>query len=328
MANKDKIQKLEEFFQKYKEGEKPSEKDYNLFLETLGEAENDPELGSLFSDYSADMDQLLNDPNLINHAKKQQKTENISNAVQMGVNILSSLNGLSVGNKQIKQSQDALSKLKKPNISSLRLNSPLRKQQITNSLRDINSIDQYIAPAREGIFDQYTKDINTAKTASTGQAGDFGSLAQVASLRRNAALRQLIPLGLQGRAQAQGRLDSLIDSEQLDKYREYSGNLNKYNIDLGQYNLEAEAAGQLGQTGNINKYNSINGILGQLPSMVGPIASMIGGGGGASKSSGLESFMGSDYGNVQVTGLGTDIDSYLSDLNYNLANNYTGRRSN
>lgn len=316
------IDKLNEVFLKSQNGEELTDEDYTVLYEGIDAAENknDSEIKSVFKNYGGAMEKIMNDPKTIEAQKRLQKTKNITSAVESGIGILSSLNDLSLSKGQIAQSEAAIGKLKRPTAPSINMSNPLRKQQITNSLRDINSSGAYLAPAQAEIADQYSKDLAVAKTASAGQASTYGALGQLASLRRNRAALDLVPLSLQARQQAQGRLDSLVDAEQLDKYRQFSAENQLYNQALNQYNLDAEAAGRLGAAGRLNRRNSINGVLSSLPSLIGTGMSVFGGGSNPGYSGVAGSGPTIAPGAARSTGLGTDIDLYNAELTNSLNN--------
>lgn len=326
--------KLKQLALKVQNGEELDDSDRDLFIESLGKLEDDPDVQSVFTDFGSEFETLLSDPLLQERQKKLEKEGKIESGVSKGLQVLSAVNDSRIANKQIKQSDAAIAGTAKPGQPSLSLKNPLRKQQIGSALRDIGSIDRYIAPAKQGIADQYTEDMAAAKTASTGQASTFGALSQVASMRRNRGEQALVPLGLEGRAQAQSRLDDLLNAEQIDKYRQFSADQSLYNTNLDQYNLDMESAGNLGAAGRLNKRNAFNSILGSIPSMMSQGSSMFGGGApgagapGAGDAAKYQKFMGNDYGNVPTTpattGFGPEIDTYNSDITTNLNGWYNG----
>ena len=106
-------------------------------------------------------------------------------------------------------------------------------------------------------MDQYLSDLNQAKVASAGQAGTYGALAQVASQRRGRGAQALAPIIDDIKAREQGRLDNLTGMKIGENQAIQQSNAQYYPNDLYQYQLEQQAAGQLGSQGRSNLFQSL-----------------------------------------------------------------------
>ncbi len=180
------------------------------------------------------------------------------NALLAGADIAQSLS-------QVRQSNNAISNLKKPSLPAIPGIDPSIDQAIRQA--EIGTTDQarVLGPAKQELQDQYSKDIALAKAVGGGQASTFGALGQVASLRRARGAANLLPMADSIRAREQGRLDNLINNRSNLANQNYYNHFRDANIQLGQYNQDLQTAGQLGSVGRLNLRNSAQSLLNAIP---------------------------------------------------------------
>lgn len=115
---------------------------------------------------------------------------------------------------------------------------------------------------KDAISEGFNADINSARVASTGQAGTMGALSQAAATRRNKGLRDLALTGNQVRAQSQGRFDSLLGKTlQEDQLKATFDRQDFYN-DQDIYLQEQLRANELGALGRQNQRSAVRSLLG------------------------------------------------------------------
>jgi len=192
----------------------------------------------------------------------------VSGEIAQGLNVLLAGSDILTSAQQIAQSKNQLSKTRRPSKPAI----PQRDQYLQQALRGAQEgdygVSQTIAPARAEIQDNYQADIQNAKTAATGQAGAFGSYAQVASNRRNQAALGLGELSNRVRQQNRGMYNDLVGMRMNETQNQFDNQARYYPTELNQYNNEIQAAGQLGSTGRANMRDSLAN-LGQIGSQVG-----------------------------------------------------------
>lgn len=109
-----------------------------------------------------------------------------------------------------------------------------------------------VSPAQQGILDTYMSELNQATTASTGQAGARGALAQVAAGRRNRANQQLAPMVDSIRAREQGRVDRLLGMNQQENQAIQQSQAQFYPTDMLTYMRAQEFGGNALAQGRLN----------------------------------------------------------------------------
>ena len=232
------------------------------------------------------------------------KAQDVSQAVTAGAKLLQGIINTGVGISQTKRSDAALRDLNQPGLPGL----PRRQESLSNALkmadRDIMDAASTVNPARIGILDQYLKDLGVAQTASTGQAGAYGSMAQAAAVRRNQALNQLSPQVIAARQAANANKTNLLGMQQQQDQQMFANQLALSDRRQQIYNQRLNAAGQLGATGRMNTITGIGNVLGALPGLAGMATQM------------------GVFGTPQVTGYGPEIDAYNEQLDFNLSDRY------
>ncbi len=202
---------------------------------------------------------------------KDAEAGRVSDRVATGLNTLLSGMDIAASNKQI-AAANKLASTPKPGRPAIPTQDTMLAQALNQAQQGTFDQSRALQPAQLGILNNYLSDINNAKQASSGQSGIYGSLAQVASNRRNAANQELMPLADSIKAREQGRLDSLIGMRMDQTQNNFNNQNSLYNNDLNQYNLDQQAAGALGATGRANLRNSYANLGQQIPAIAGQIA--------------------------------------------------------
>lgn len=198
-----------------------------------------------------------------------QKAGEKASRISEGINLV--LAGTDIANSisQIRASKSAERKSTKPGRPAI----PQRDVRLQQALRTAQegTFDQEraIAPVRAEIQDQYQADLANAKTAATGQAGAFGSYAQLAADRRNRAALNLAPIQDQIRAREQQNYQNLLGQQMGETQQRFQNQADLYGQDLGQYNMDQQAIAGLGSQGRSNLRNSLYNLGGQVGNFAG-----------------------------------------------------------
>jgi hypothetical protein len=197
---------------------------------------------------ASDYDKILQDK--AKQAKLQQRLDNLG----LGIDVANMFSDKKEAKRQIELGERLGEQLEKPTAPKYGPRSEALKRAIAKaSLMSENpNISGVLSPATQGIQDTFSQDINAANVVGGGQAGLTGALGQVASSRRNRGLSQLIPYIAQFAAQNNQQLGGLIGTDLQDQASRASYDANMYGANLGQYNLESQAAGALQASGRTN----------------------------------------------------------------------------
>lgn len=204
----------------------------------------------------------------LDKAKEIEKT-NLGNKIAQGVSLALAGADIVSSTQQVKTARQLARQSRRPQQAAPLTQDPLLKQAIFEAQQGQFDTAKRLAPAQLAILDQYLSDINQARTASTGQAGTYGSLAQVASTRRGRNLQQLTPMADDIRAREQGRLDNLLQMRLGENQAIQQSQAQYYPTDVNAYLQEQQAIGQLGATGQQNLRGSLANLGGQI---VQPVA--------------------------------------------------------
>jgi hypothetical protein len=196
---------------------------------------------------------------------KEAESGRTSEAIRTGLNTLLAAGDIVASVQQIAESNKLLNQSKKPGRPSVPGRDPYLQQALSQAQQGSFDQSRALAPAQQGIQNQYLSDLNNAQIASTGQAGTYGALAQVAANRRNEANVGLIPIADQLRQQEKQRLDSLVGMRMNETQNQFQNQAQFYPQDLAQYNLDQQAAGALGATGRSNLRTSMANFGQQIP---------------------------------------------------------------
>lgn len=179
-------------------------------------------------------------------------------AILAGADVMSSLN-------QIRKARNAEKGLTQPSLPAI----PGADPALNNAIRqaEVGTMDaaRAIGPARQMVEDQYARDIANARAIGGGQAGTYGSLAQVAAMRRNRGAAGLAPTIDSIKAREQARLDALLQMRQQFQQQNYANRMGQARMNFDQYNQDMAAVGALGAAGRLNLRNSMQSLLYSTP---------------------------------------------------------------
>lgn len=199
---------------------------------------------------------------------QQAKEGKLSQAVANGLNTLLAGTDIATSAQQIAQSKQALARNRRPGRPGIPGRDPYLQQALKNLQEGNYGVSQTLAPARAEINDNYLSDLQNARTAAAGQAGSFGSYAQVASNRRNKAALGLGALANDVRQQNIGNYNNLLGMRMNETQNMFDNQSHLYGQDLNQYNNELQYAGQIGAAGRANLRDSLTGLGQSLTPMV------------------------------------------------------------
>lgn len=173
---------------------------------------------------------------------------------------------LSTASQQIAEGEASAATSKEPTAPRRFQLDPAINQAINESLKGISpaGIAAQTAPFTQDVQDAFTGDLNTAKIASGGQAGAFGTYAQAAVNRRLRAAGQLGNLRQQIRDANLRNLNFAMQNKLRGQQLGQQRDLSVYGAQLDQFNREQEAAGSLEQAGRINRRNALLGTVQSL----------------------------------------------------------------
>jgi len=200
-------------------------------------------------------------------ARKAEQGKVSDNLVN-GFNLV--LAGTDVANSisQIKRSNAGLKANPRPARPAIPQRDMMLQQALRNAQEGTFDAGRALAPAQAQIQDQYLSDIQNGKTASTGQAGEFGAYAQLAANRRNRAALQLAPMQDEIRRGQQARYDNLLGMRMDETQRMFDNQNSLYGQDLNQYNLQQQAYRGLGSQGRSNLRNSLYNAAPQVANTI------------------------------------------------------------
>lgn len=193
----------------------------------------------------------------------------ITNALNIGLagaDIATSIGQIQAGNR-------AARNLRRPERPAPLTADPLLDNAISEASRG-TSVDaaRAMSPAQLQILDQYLADLNTAKTVAGGQAGTYGSLAQVASTRRGRRAAELAPMYDEIVRRGEQRYDQLLAQKLQQNQAIQQSRAQMYPYDLQQYGYDSRAAAELGAVGRSNLRSSVGSFANFVPQTAARLA--------------------------------------------------------
>lgn len=125
-------------------------------------------------------------------------------------------------------------------------------ENVERSRRELSQEPTGFVAAREKNLQLLSKAINNAKTASTGNASTFGSMAQGAINQARQSSNELGGMQVQDRQRRIGNLNNALRLEEASKMGRTNQRINIYGQQLENYNQLAGAVGLLGQDSRNN----------------------------------------------------------------------------
>lgn len=184
--------------------------------------------------------------------------------VKNGLNILLAGTDIATSLGQIAQSKQAQATTKRPARPPILQRDAMLQQALSSAHQGTLDQSAAIQPAMLANLDQYKSDLAAATTASTGQAGAYGAYAQVAANRRERGNLNLVPLANDIKRQEQGRETQLLGLKLGENQAINQSQNQNYPLDLYQYDVDRQAANELGQVGRTNLRSSLTGAAGAL----------------------------------------------------------------
>lgn len=200
---------------------------------------------------------------------QQNEATDKSNKISQGLGVLLGAVDIAQSVNQINQSKQGLSKSRRPNRPSIPQRDLYLQQALRQASQGTYDTASALAPAEAQIQDQYQSDLQNAKIASTGQAGTFGSYAQVAANRRRRAGMELVPIANDIRREQTSNYNHLLGERLNETQRMFDNQASLYPSDLNQYQTEQAAYGQIGSVGRQNLNNSFYNIAGRTAPVIG-----------------------------------------------------------
>ena len=197
---------------------------------------------------------------------------NIGNKITNVLNTAIATGDIIASTNQVKQARKLARQSRRPERAPALTRDPLLKQALFEAQQGNFDAAKRLAPAQQEILNNYLSDLNVAKTASTGQAGTYGALGQVASTRRARASQGLVPLADEVTRANQSRLDNLLQMRLGENQAIQQSQAANYPTDMLNYRAEQEAIGALGSQGRENLRQSAINFGQQLPETISSIA--------------------------------------------------------
>jgi len=223
----------------------------SILDEALGLVKNSPEMQKLQREVIADK----------RATRIGKRYAPFFNAIMAGADLASSVS-------QVRNSNRAINSLVRPEAPTI----PGIDPALDNAIRgaEVGTMDaaRAVAPARQAIQDGFNQDLAQASIIGQGQASTTGALGQVAALRRNRAIGNLSPQIDSIRAREQSRLDSLIGRRMSQNNQNFQNRFRQHQLDLSQFNLDSQAAGNLGSVGRLNRRNAMNSLMSAAPGVI------------------------------------------------------------
>lgn len=230
------------------------------YLSTIDQTEKEP-----VAEIEEFTQQLAQDPEMqdrIELLRQDPANAAMAQKISQGLDAIQNIAGIGIATGQIKRSEGALSKLKKPRgpkpfQRSEELQSAL--DEVRQGFRDPASTG-VLSPLRQAIQEAYSAGIQQAQTSSTGQAGSFGAQAQSLYNQRLQNALEQVPYLEDVRSRYGNMYQGLLGQQQREEQVSSLNELRRYDREYDDYTREAQEAATLGQAGRQNLYQSISGL--------------------------------------------------------------------
>ena len=203
----------------------------------------------------------------LDHVKKLQKGK-IAKQARTAINTALAVGDVITSTQQIRAANRAARRSQRPQRPAPLTEEPLLNQAIQEAAQGNFDIARRLAPAQQVIVDQYLSDMNTARVASTGQAGTFGALGQVASMRRGRGAQQLAAMANEIDITNRARQDQLLGMKLAQNQAIQQSQAQYYPTDLSQYGLDQQVAADLGATGRANLRGAVTNLAQGVPDAI------------------------------------------------------------
>lgn len=202
---------------------------------------------------------------ILTSAENIEKKE-LSDKITSALNLALSGADIATSVSQIQASKQAQDRIRRPGRPAPLTADPALDRALSDAASGTKlDAARALSPAQLQILDQYLADLNTAKSVSGGQAGVYGSLAQVASTRRGRRASELAPLYDQIVRQGEQRYDQLLAQKLQQNQAIQESSARFYPEELRQYGYDSRAVAELGAIGRQNLRSSIGAAASFLP---------------------------------------------------------------
>lgn len=249
----------------------------NEYIEAQKAASKDPKNFVVDSDLTADAlvevgrmiqsDPILKEQTL--QVAQADEAGKISEKLATGINLVLGGTDIAASINQIRTSNSALRKSRKPGRPAVPQRDLYLQQALRSAEEGTMDAGRALAPVQAQIQDTYLSDIQAAKTASTGQAGAYNANRQLAYNRKNRAALDLAPIQDSIRAREQQRYDNLLGMRQNETQQMFQNQASLYGADLDQYNREQDLKQLVGATGRLNLRDSMYKFGTQVANSIG-----------------------------------------------------------
>jgi hypothetical protein len=235
-------------------------------LSAINEAE--PELMKSYTKEAAEITAAIQaNPKYAN----RQTMQEIAGSIEGAVDLFNTFSNLSTARRQISDAETAAAGLQKPEVPSLTPKSAELQEATLDARLQSRGRIREIDPILQRNLDLMRSGLNVAKTASTGQAGIYGSLGQAAINQAQRANMAAIPEIERVKRSRDARYDSLIRAGMSEDLARGQERQSIYGNQYQQYIDEAGAIGALGSAGHYNLAAQRQDVGGQLGSMTSGI---------------------------------------------------------
>lgn len=272
-------EKLLELLERNPQAGELSDEEINLLLEGLAELnENkaDPDASEnndkdyfdegVWSKLNGFVNQITSSP--VWRAKleaKQRESElnKLSEKVRSGLQLALGAFDIGVSASQIGRSEKKLDEIEKPVKPRLPFVNKNLQQALRRSKARLSdpTLGGEIAPARQANMDAFLQDAATAKTVSKGQPALYGALMQSAVNRRYKNNLNMVPYLNQIRRQEEAAYNRLLERELTEDQNRFYRNMTLFDRDIGMFNRDNQAAGNLGRIGRMNLRRSLGNMV-------------------------------------------------------------------
>jgi hypothetical protein len=184
----------------------------------------------------------------------------VAGNVRNAVNTALAAVDIGLSASQISNVRNELRKSRRPQRPAPLTKDPTLQAELGAAQQETLDAARAVSPAQQAILDNYMSDLNQARTASTGQAGVYGALGQVASTRRARASQQLAPVVDTIRARRQARLNDLLRMNQAENMAIQQSQAQFYPTDQMMYLREQQGLGGALAQGRQNLRGALTNI--------------------------------------------------------------------
>jgi hypothetical protein len=186
--------------------------------------------------------------------KMQQQTEagKLSGKIATGVDALVKAGLTASSLKQIANSNRLAGQIATPQLPPNPTRDPRLEDALNRARGGTIDVNQVLAPAKQGIQDAAAAGMATAQSASRGQAGAYGSMANQINQQRMRAALGLAPIAQQVKSENAQIENQLLGQRAYETQNLLNTQTANAGLAFDQYNRDRAIVGGLGQAGRTN----------------------------------------------------------------------------